>query len=72
MNVKKLAVLLAACAAPTAFAAASFEHQAAFARPQQMVDIGGRKLNLHCSGSGPLTVVFDSPSGDAAWSWINV
>ena len=72
MNVKKLAILLAACAAQPAFAAPSFEHQAAFAKPQQMIDIGGRKLNLHCSGSGPLTVVFDSPSTDAAWSWVDV
>jgi len=46
--------------------------RAAFARPQQLVDIGGRRLNLHCSGSGPVTVVFDSPSGDAGWSWFKV
>jgi pimeloyl-ACP methyl ester carboxylesterase len=72
MNVKKLAVLLAACAAHPVFAAPSFEHQAAFSKPQQLIDIGGRKLNLHCSGSGPVTVVFDSPTTDAGWSWIGV
>jgi hypothetical protein len=37
-----------------------------------MVDIGGRKLNLHCSGSGTITVVFDSPSTGAGWSWAGV
>ncbi|HEY0063577.1 MAG TPA: alpha/beta fold hydrolase [Telluria sp.] len=53
-------------------AAAETDTQAAFARPQQMVDIGGRRLNLYCSGSGPVTVVFDSPAGDAGWSWFKV
>lgn len=46
--------------------------QLPFAKPQRMVDIGGRRLNLYCSGDGPVTVVFDSPSGDAAWNWFEV
>ena len=33
------------------------------------VDIGGRKLNLFCSGTGSPTVVFESPSGGAGWHW---
>lgn len=45
---------------------------AAFATPHQQVDIGGRKLNLYCSGAGATTVVFDSPSGDAGWAWFKV
>lgn len=53
---------LAVAAAPV-FAASPFAH------PQQLVDIGGRRLNLYCSGSGPVTVVFDSGSGDAGWAW---
>jgi pimeloyl-ACP methyl ester carboxylesterase len=66
-----LSLLAAAfcCAAP---ALADAQTQAAFARPQQLVDIGARRLNLYCSGSGPLTVVFDSPSGEAGWSWFEV
>jgi pimeloyl-ACP methyl ester carboxylesterase len=46
--------------------------QIAFSRPHQLVDIGGRRLNLYCSGAGPTTVVFDAPSGDAGWSWWSV
>src|ERR1700761_1179396 len=42
---------------------------AEFAVPHRLVDIGGRKLNLFCSGSGSPTVVFESPSGGAAWDW---
>jgi pimeloyl-ACP methyl ester carboxylesterase len=65
--------LAAACAAPAlSQSLIPAEVQAAFARPQQMVDIGGRRLNLYCSGSGPVTVVFDAQSGDAGWSWFEV
>jgi pimeloyl-ACP methyl ester carboxylesterase len=45
---------------------------AAFARPQQLVDIGGRKLNLYCSGDGATTVLFDAPFGESGWSWFKV
>ena len=40
-----------------------------FAQPHRLVDIGGRRLNLFCSGTGSPTVVFESPSGGAAWDW---
>jgi pimeloyl-ACP methyl ester carboxylesterase len=43
-----------------------------FAKAQQTVDIGGRRLNLYCSGSGPTTVVFDAQSGSAGWIWAAV
>lgn len=46
--------------------------QAPFSRPQQLVDIGGRRLHLYCSGTGSPTVVFDAPSADAGWSWHGV
>ena len=71
MHPKSL-TLLASLLVSLPVTAAPSGGQQAFAQPQQMIDIGGRKLNLHCSGSGPLTVVFDSPSTDAGWSWINV
>jgi pimeloyl-ACP methyl ester carboxylesterase len=43
-----------------------------FAKPHQLVDIGGRKMNLYCSGQGATTVVFDGPSGEAGWNWFKV
>lgn len=43
-----------------------------FARPHRLVDIGGRKMNLYCSGQGATTVVFDAPSGEAGWNWFKV
>jgi pimeloyl-ACP methyl ester carboxylesterase len=59
----------AAVAVAVAVAAQDTRAQLPFARPQQMVDIGGRRLNLYCSGAGPVTVVFDAASSDAGWSW---
>jgi len=36
------------------------------------VDIGGRSLNIYCSGKGSPAVVFDSGSGQPGYSWILV
>jgi pimeloyl-ACP methyl ester carboxylesterase len=66
-----LSVLLA-CVSAGAAAAAINDADREFARPHQMVDIGGRRLNLYCAGSGPVTVVFDAPSGDGGWTWHGV
>jgi len=49
--------------------ASPLAEQVAFSHPQQMVDIGGRRLHLYCSGTGSPTVVLDAPSADAGWSW---
>ncbi|WP_332848007.1 alpha/beta fold hydrolase [Massilia sp. S19_KUP03_FR1] len=44
----------------------------AFAKAQRLVDIGGRKLNLVCSGTGAPTVVFEAQSGSAGRVWWDV
>ena len=36
------------------------------------VNIGGRTLNLYCSGEGSPTVIFDSAGHTAGYSWINI
>jgi pimeloyl-ACP methyl ester carboxylesterase len=43
-----------------------------FPQVGRSVDIGGRSLNLYCSGAGTPTVVFDSGSGQPGYSWILV
>jgi pimeloyl-ACP methyl ester carboxylesterase len=65
---KLLPIALALCALSTG-AATPAPAGAEFARPHRRVDIGGRRLNLFCSGTGSPTVVFESPSGGAAWDW---
>jgi pimeloyl-ACP methyl ester carboxylesterase len=44
----------------------------AYPPPGQMVDVGGYRLHLNCSGSGSPTVVIESGWGDssAAWGWV--
>lgn len=53
-------------------AAAKLPTTAAFAKPHQRVDIGGRKINIYCTGQGATTVIFDGPAGDAGWNWFKV
>lgn len=36
---------------------------------QQLVDVGGRRLNLYCIGSGLPTVVLDAGLGGTTWDW---
>jgi pimeloyl-ACP methyl ester carboxylesterase len=42
--------------------------QAAYAQPSRLVDIGGRRMNLYCTGSGAPTVVLDA--GGGGWSLV--
>jgi pimeloyl-ACP methyl ester carboxylesterase len=75
MRTPPLAGLLlgaAACLPSFIHAAEAQATDRAFAQPQSRVDIGGRKLNLYCSGSGKTTVLFDGPAGDAGWAWFKV
>lgn len=66
------ACLALASAFSTPLLAAEATGAAAFARPHQLIDVGGRKMNLYCSGQGATTVIFDAPSGDAGWNWFKV
>ena len=67
-----VSAIAAACCASGFAQASAVDTQRAFSHPNQMVDIGGRRLNLYCSGSGANTVIFDSPSGMGGWVWHNV
>lgn len=71
-RIKPYFCLLAICLPLFAYATAGVSASAAFSRPNQQVDIGGRKINLYCSGQGAITVIFDSPAGDAGWNWFKV
>lgn len=44
----------------------------AYPPPGRMVDIGGYRLHIHCTGSGSPTVVVESGWGDssASWGWV--
>ena len=66
---KKILLLALTLSSPLAFAETAAAPGAEFAVPHRLVDIGGRKLNLFCSGTGSPTVVFESPSGSSGAAW---
>ncbi len=43
-----------------------------YLHPQQLVDVGGRRMNLYCTGSGSPTVVLatDGDDGTSAWRFV--
>ncbi len=41
----------------------------AYPPPGQMVDVGGYRLHIHCTGTGSPTVVIDAGLGDWSTSW---
>lgn len=53
-------------------AGAAVDAGAAYAQPVQRVDIGGRRLQLHCAGSGSPTVLFEAAAGEAGWDWFAI
>ena len=63
-----LRAFAAACAlAALQASAVAASDTSAYAQRHELVDIGGRKLNLYCTGSGSPTVVFDAGAGLAGW-----
>ena len=44
----------------------------AYPPPGRMVDVGGYRLHIHCTGNGSPTVVIEAGWGDssASWSWV--
>ena len=44
----------------------------AYPPPGQMVDVGGYRLHIHCTGTGSPTVVIEAGWGDssAGWAWV--
>ena len=66
---KKILLLALTLSSTVSLAEAPATSGAEFAVPHRLVDIGGRRLNLFCSGTGSPTVVFESPSGGAGWHW---
>lgn len=66
-----LRTLAALVTAITLLAAATI-HQfdaAPYLRPQRLIDIGGRRLNLYCTGSGSPAVILDTDQDGSTVDW---
>jgi pimeloyl-ACP methyl ester carboxylesterase len=72
---QNLALILAGLLAGLAIAGASYQGIAGFAdarrhpEPGKLVDVGGYRLKLNCTGSGSPTVVLESGLGDVSIEW---
>lgn len=56
-------------AAPAALGPSPIADDRAFARPNTLVDIGGRKLNLFCAGAGSPTVILEAGLAEDSTAW---
>ena len=71
---KLLAVVLgvAACTGVAAAAGMSADELAPYLQPQTLVDVGGHKINLYCTGQGSPTVVLDAGEAETMYTWRKV
>jgi pimeloyl-ACP methyl ester carboxylesterase len=60
--------LFAALASRSAFAAEPFD-ASPYMHAHRLIDIGGRRLNLYCTGSGSPTVLLDADGDDGTPAW---
>ena len=67
-----VAVCVTVCSGATASAAPAEDELAPYVHPQQMVDVGGHKLNLYCTGSGSPSVILDAGGGETMSTWHKV
>jgi pimeloyl-ACP methyl ester carboxylesterase len=67
-----IAAVLFGVLAYTSSALAAAPDGARYAQPGELVDVGGHRLNLYCTGGGGPTVVFDSGWEDWAPAWVIV
>lgn len=75
MELRTVLCLLALASTTNALAAeapAPDDAGAAYVQPHQMIDVGGRRLNLYCSGQGSPTVLFESGGSDWSSTWVLV
>jgi pimeloyl-ACP methyl ester carboxylesterase len=68
-RIASLATIAATASLLATAHAAPPEGQDILAASQTRGDVGGRKLNLYCSGKGTPTVLFEADAGRAGWDW---
>ena len=73
MDVQRIFISLSVCLASTmAIASQPNPSLEVYGHPQQLVDIGGRRLNLYCLGQGSPTVILESGLGGSTIVWRTV
>ncbi|MEA2690090.1 MAG: hypothetical protein QOD51_2697, partial [Candidatus Eremiobacteraeota bacterium] len=60
------AIVLLGAGSPIAFDPSPYMHA------QRLVDIGGRHMNIYCTGTGSPTVILDTDGDDSILGWARV
>lgn len=66
------AVVLLSSIAPSTAAPLSQSAVAPYLHPHRMVDVGGHKLNLYCTGHGSPAVILEAGEGETSFTWRKV
>jgi pimeloyl-ACP methyl ester carboxylesterase len=73
MNLRRISISLVLCLGPAIVTAGQPDPSLnVYARPQKLVDIGSRRLNLYCLGHGTPTVILDGGLGRSTVVWRKV
>ncbi|MGB6985025.1 MAG: alpha/beta hydrolase [Candidatus Aquilonibacter sp.] len=65
-------VFIALCGGVAVASVLTQAEVAPYLHPQRMVDVGGHRLNLYCTGQGSPTVVLDAGEGNDMFTWRKV
>ena len=66
------AVGVAVCTGVAAPAEVTQADVAPYLHPQRLVDVGGHKINLYCTGRGSPSVILDAGEGETMYTWRKV
>ena len=72
LNLLVVAMAFAVCPGIAAAAALTQGEVAPYLHPQQLVDAGGHKINLYCTGHGSPSVILDAGEGETMFTWRKV
>jgi len=71
-SIVMLVILVLALVTFTAGAIAKSNLAKEYPAPGQLVDVGGYKMHIHCTGQGSPTVILEAGTGDSMLTWSNV
>lgn len=72
LNILFAVAAVTICTGITAAAVITQGDVAPYLHPQSLVDVGGHKLNIYCTGHGSPSVILDAGEGGTAYDWRKV
>jgi pimeloyl-ACP methyl ester carboxylesterase len=72
VNLLLVAVGVSVCTGIAAPAVLTQREVTPYLHPQRLVDVGGHKINLYCTGHGSPTAILDAGEGETMFTWRRV